>query len=135
MTERRFRVVIQFIGITTSVGYGAHVSEYPESLQSLDHGSKQVVAARTVHKVQPRRYLHEDRPRKAPLPLGVVGACEIRVALCSRRQPAGPTCVRATADGDSSALVTYEGLPAELVSPEFWAYQRGVLLGVMEATG
>ena len=43
--------------------------------------------------------------------------------------------VRALADGDSGALVTYEGLPHELVSPEFWAYQRGVLLGVMEATG
>jgi len=43
--------------------------------------------------------------------------------------------VRAMADGDSAALVTYEGLPQGLVSPEFWAYQRGVLLGVMEATG
>jgi hypothetical protein len=43
--------------------------------------------------------------------------------------------VRATPDGESSALVTYEGLPHQLVSPEFWAYQRGVLLGVMEATG
>jgi len=43
--------------------------------------------------------------------------------------------VRALADGDSGALVTYEGLPHELVSPEFWAYPRGVLLGVMEATG
>ena len=31
--------------------------------------------------------------------------------------------------------MTYEGLPAALVSPEFWAYQRGVLLGIMEATG
>ncbi|HWE29637.1 MAG TPA: hypothetical protein VHB97_16625 [Polyangia bacterium] len=43
--------------------------------------------------------------------------------------------VRAAADGPSSAVVTYEGLPPSLVSPEFWAYQRGVLLGVMEATG
>ncbi len=43
--------------------------------------------------------------------------------------------VRAVADGPSSALVTYEGLPVDLVSPEFWAYQRGVLLGIMEATG
>ena len=38
-------------------------------------------------------------------------------------------------DGPSSCLVQYEGLPTELVSPEFWAYQRGVLLGIMEATG
>ena len=43
--------------------------------------------------------------------------------------------VRAVADGPSAAIVTYEGLPPELVSPLFWAYQRGVLLGVMEATG
>lgn len=43
--------------------------------------------------------------------------------------------VRAVADTASSAIVTYEGLPQALVSPEFWAYQRGVLLGVMEATG
>jgi len=43
--------------------------------------------------------------------------------------------VRAVSDGPSSAIVTYEGLPPLLVSPEFWAYQRGVLLGVMEATG
>ena len=43
--------------------------------------------------------------------------------------------VRAIADGASVALVAYEALPEELVSPEFWAYQRGVLLGVMEATG
>jgi hypothetical protein len=39
------------------------------------------------------------------------------------------------ADGPSSCLVHYEGLPREVVSPEFWAYQRGVLLGIMEATG
>jgi hypothetical protein len=43
--------------------------------------------------------------------------------------------VRAVAEGDSAALVMYQGLPQGLVSPEFWAYQRGVLLGVMEATG
>ncbi|MGZ3429138.1 MAG: hypothetical protein ACXVCV_20945 [Polyangia bacterium] len=43
--------------------------------------------------------------------------------------------VRSVADGDSAALVIYEGLPPTLVSPEFWAYQRGVLRGVMEATG
>jgi hypothetical protein len=43
--------------------------------------------------------------------------------------------VRAVADGPSSAIVTYEGLPQLLVSAEFWAYQRGVLLGVLEATG
>jgi len=43
--------------------------------------------------------------------------------------------VRAEAEGPSAALVTYDGLPPELVSPEFWAYQRGVLLGIMEATG
>jgi hypothetical protein len=38
-------------------------------------------------------------------------------------------------DGPSSCLVHYEGLPLAQVSPEFWAYQRGCLLGVMEATG
>lgn len=38
-------------------------------------------------------------------------------------------------DGPSSCLVQYEGLPTDVVSPEFWAYQRGVLLGIMEATG
>ena len=43
--------------------------------------------------------------------------------------------VRATAEGAAAALVVYDGLPQELVSPEFWAYQRGVLLGIMEATG
>lgn len=43
--------------------------------------------------------------------------------------------VRSVADGESAALVIYEGLPPTLVSPEFWAYQRGVLRGVMEATG
>jgi hypothetical protein len=43
--------------------------------------------------------------------------------------------VRAEADGAAAAQVTYEGLPRELVSPEFWAYQRGVLLGILEATG
>jgi hypothetical protein len=43
--------------------------------------------------------------------------------------------VRAVADGDSAALVIYDGLPAALVSAEFWAYQRGVLRGIMEATG
>ena len=43
--------------------------------------------------------------------------------------------VHAEAEGAGAALVTYEGLPFELVSPEFWAYQRGVLLGIMEATG
>lgn len=43
--------------------------------------------------------------------------------------------VRADAEGAAAALVTYEGLPHELVSPEFWAYQRGVLLGILEATG
>jgi hypothetical protein len=43
--------------------------------------------------------------------------------------------VRSVADGETAALVMYEGLPATLVSPEFWAYQRGVLRGVMEATG
>ncbi len=43
--------------------------------------------------------------------------------------------VYAVADGPSAAVVTYEGLPHDLVSAEFWAYQRGVLLGIMEATG
>jgi hypothetical protein len=38
-------------------------------------------------------------------------------------------------DGPGACVVHYEGLPAELVSPEFWAYQRGVLLGIMEVTG
>jgi hypothetical protein len=43
--------------------------------------------------------------------------------------------VRSMAEGETSAVVTYESLPAELVSPLFWAYQRGALLGIMEATG
>jgi hypothetical protein len=43
--------------------------------------------------------------------------------------------VRAVAEGPAAALVQYDGLPHELVSPEFWAYQRGAILGVMEATG
>lgn len=43
--------------------------------------------------------------------------------------------VRSVADGATAAIVTYEGLPPTLVSPLFWAYQRGALLGVMEATG
>ncbi|HEY2749267.1 MAG TPA: hypothetical protein VGL86_31835 [Polyangia bacterium] len=41
----------------------------------------------------------------------------------------------AEADGPGSCMVHYEGLPPALVSAEFWAYQRGVLLGIMEATG
>ncbi len=43
--------------------------------------------------------------------------------------------VHAAGDGSSAAIVNYDGLPTALVSPEFWAYQRGVLLGIMEATG
>jgi hypothetical protein len=43
--------------------------------------------------------------------------------------------VRARAVGDAAAEVVYDGLPIEIVGPDFWAYQRGVLRGVMEATG
>ncbi len=43
--------------------------------------------------------------------------------------------VRAAPAGDAAAEVVYSGLPVELMTPAFWAYQRGVLRGVMEATG
>ena len=43
--------------------------------------------------------------------------------------------VRAERDGDGAALVRYEGLPSTFAVPAFWAYQRGVLRGVVEATG
>lgn len=43
--------------------------------------------------------------------------------------------VRATPAGDATAEVVYSGMPVELMTPAFWAYQRGVLRGVMEATG
>lgn len=43
--------------------------------------------------------------------------------------------VRAAPAGDATAEVVYSGLPVELMTPAFWAYQRGVLRGVMEATG
>ena len=42
---------------------------------------------------------------------------------------------RATAVGTAAADVFYTGLPADLCSPAFWAYQRGAVKGVMEATG
>lgn len=43
--------------------------------------------------------------------------------------------VRAVAAGERTAEVYYMGMPASLVSPAFWAYQRGALRGAMEATG
>jgi hypothetical protein len=42
---------------------------------------------------------------------------------------------RATAAGDAVAEVVYSGLPVDIVSPAYWAYQRGAMKGVMEATG
>jgi hypothetical protein len=42
---------------------------------------------------------------------------------------------RATVTGDRSADVRYEGLALELMSPAYWAYQRGALRGIMDATG
>ena len=43
--------------------------------------------------------------------------------------------VYAEPDGENAAIVTYERLPAEHMTSAFWAYQRGCLRGVMEATG
>jgi len=43
--------------------------------------------------------------------------------------------VRAITVGERACDVVYEGLPATLMSSAYWAYQRGCLHGVMEATG
>lgn len=43
--------------------------------------------------------------------------------------------VEATPVGSAACEVRYSGLPAEVVSAGYWAYQRGALRGVMEATG
>lgn len=43
--------------------------------------------------------------------------------------------VAAEVDGDQACLVRYDGLPLAYISPAFWAYQRGALHGVMDATG
>jgi hypothetical protein len=43
--------------------------------------------------------------------------------------------VEAMPVGDDACEVRYAGLPADLVSAGYWAYQRGALRGVMEATG
>lgn len=41
----------------------------------------------------------------------------------------------AEVDGDNGCIVRYDGLPLAYTSPAFWAYQRGALHGVMDATG